>query len=197
MRFILVGIFIVLSTASFSQKGATVFGVQYKPIIPNSLIGTYMQDFNEGPLVSNIKQKFGHSLGMVIRHGFTKNLSLETGINFNQRNYNLFYDMPDSSLSGENDVRIISYSIPLSGLIYIRLAEQFYMNASLGASMVLFPSDVQVFTNIEGVQNYFLMFSVILKTIICCTNKLSLKLLSINWRKEDYVWHWNGSHSKK
>ena len=94
---------------------------------------------------------------MVIRHGFTKNISIESGINFTQRNFNLFYDMPDSGLSATNDVRIISYSLPISGLIYIRLGEQMYMNAALGASAVLFPSDVRVISNIEGGSDYFLM----------------------------------------
>ncbi|MCG8577049.1 MAG: hypothetical protein MI810_19365 [Flavobacteriales bacterium] len=148
---------VTLAGNGFSQKGITTFGIQYKPIVPNRFIGTYEQDFNEGPLLSSTRQKFGNVFGMVVRHGFTKNFSVETGINFTQRNFDLFYEMPDSGWSGSNDVRMISYSIPVSGLIYIRLGEQFYMNTSLGASMVLFPSDVQVFTNIEGVSSYFLM----------------------------------------
>lgn len=157
MRSIFVLILMLCCLGSSAQKGITAFGVQYKPIVPNTLIGTFNQDFNELPLQSSIQQKFGHVLGMVIRRGFTKNISIETGINFTQRNFNLFYDVPDSGLSGTNDVRIISYSIPLSGLIYIRLGEQVYMNASLGASAVLFPSDVRVVTNIEGASDFFLM----------------------------------------
>ena len=82
---------------------------------------------------------------------------METGINFTQRNYNLYYSIPDSNLSAKNDVRIIAYSIPVSGLIFIRLAEDFYMNTSLGCSMDFYPSYVHVITPAAGSQNHFLM----------------------------------------
>ncbi len=157
MRILLVLILLLVGADGFSQQGITTFGIQYKPIIPNRFIGTYIQDFNEDQLQSSIKQKFGNIFGMVVRHGFTKNISLETGINFTQRNFNLYYSVPDSGLSDTNDVRIISYALPVSGLIYIRLGEQFYMNAAVGASIILFPSDVQVRTNIDGGSTHFQM----------------------------------------
>lgn len=138
-----------------AQKGVTTFGIQFKPIIPNRFIGTHIQEFNQDQFESYIKQKIGFSFGMVVRQGLSKNISLETGINYTQRNFDLFYEVPDSGLAGTNDVRVISYEIPLQGLIYIRLGDDLYMNTSLGVAMTLFPSDVHVRTEIPPRTDYF------------------------------------------
>lgn len=140
-----------------AQKGVTTFGLQYNPIVPNRLIGTYIQDFDALPMESHIQQKFGNNLGGIVRHGFTKNISIETGLNFTQRNFNLFFELADSGFSEQNDVRIVSYSLPVSGLVFIRLTDQLWMNTSAGVAMTLFPSDVQVFTEVTGTNHFFLM----------------------------------------
>lgn len=134
----------------FSQQGITTFGLQYKPIIPNRLVGFYEQPFNKDQLQSTVKQKWGHCLGGVIRIGLTDMISLETGINFTRRNFNLFFSVPDSGYSAKNDVAVVSYEIPLSGLIYIRISDEWYVNTSLGAAMTFFPSDVRTYTEIEA-----------------------------------------------
>ena len=134
---------VLLSFSTYSQKGATSFGLQYKPIIPNSLIGTYEQDFNDGAFESTVKQKFGHSGAMLIRVGLSDRLSLETGMGITQRNFDLNYTLADSGYVASNDVRVLSYSIPLSVLVFIRLSDDWYMNTSLGAAMTVFPSDVR------------------------------------------------------
>ena len=121
---------VVFSLNTIGQKGVTTFGLQYKPIIANRFIGFFEKDFNQNQFESTVKQKLGHSAGMLIRIGLSDRFSLETGINFTQRNYHLNYAVPDSSYSAIGDVRVISYEIPLSGLVYIRLGEQFFMNTS-------------------------------------------------------------------
>src|SRR5690606_30829327 len=57
---------VVLSFSAAAQKGVTTFGLQYKPIVPNTLIGFFEQDFDDPPFYSTVKQKFGHSAGMMI-----------------------------------------------------------------------------------------------------------------------------------
>jgi hypothetical protein len=46
------------------------------------------------------------------------------------------------NFSGDSEFRIIGYEIPLSGLVYIKLSEKTYMNASLGISADMFASDI-------------------------------------------------------
>lgn len=142
-RLIMLLLIAIISTSGIAQKGVTTFGLQYKPILPNRFIGYYEQNFNQDQFESSVKQKLGHSAGMLIRIGLSDRISLETGINFTQRNYGLNYTVPDSGYSAIDQVRVISYEIPLSALVYIRLGKQFFMNTSLGAAMALFPSDVQ------------------------------------------------------
>lgn len=129
--------------APFAQKESTSFGLQYKPIVPNRLIGTYEQDFNQDPFQSTVKQKFGHAFGMIIRVGVHDRISLETGLGITQRNFDLTYNHLDSGYTAGNDVRVVSYSLPLSALVFIRLADQWYMNTALGVAMTMFPSDVK------------------------------------------------------
>jgi len=131
-----------LNLISYGQKGVTTFGLQYKPIIPNRFIGTYEQRFDSAQFFSNIKQKLGHSFGGVIRIGLTKNISLETGLNLTYRNFDLNFAIPDSGYVGKEQLRVVSYEVPISCLIYIQLSKQFFINTSLGSSLILFPSSV-------------------------------------------------------
>lgn len=147
---------IICISTCFAQKNVTTFGIQYKPIIPNRFIGTFEADFNQDQLESGIKQKLGHSFGMVIRQGLTNTISLETGISFTRRNFDINFAVPDSGLASVNDVGLIGYEIPITGLVYIRLGEQLFMNTSIGASFNYFPSDVQVFSPIRA--NEFFLF---------------------------------------
>lgn len=134
----------------FGQKGVTTFGIQYKPIIPNRFIGTYEVPFAKDQFQATVRQKWGHCAGGIVRIGLSKNISLETGINFTARNFDLDFEVPDSGYAETGDVRVISYEIPLSGLVYIRLADQWFMNTSLGAAMTYFPSDVRTYTEINS-----------------------------------------------
>jgi len=129
---------------SFSQKGVTTFGLQYKPIIPNRFIGMYEQDFDSAQFFSTVKQRMGHSFGGVIRYGLTKNLSFETGLNLTYRNFGLAFSVPDSGYVGNEKLSVVSYEIPLTCLIYIQLSDALFINTSLGSAITLFPSSVSV-----------------------------------------------------
>ncbi len=137
------------------QKGVTTIGMQYKPIIPNRIIGTYEQDFSVDNFESSIKQKLGHSFGMVIRQGITDVVSFETGLVFTQRNFGLNFALEDSGYAAQDNVGIIGYEIPFKGLVFIRLGDGLYMNTAIGASFNYFPSDVTVTVPIRNNQ-YFL-----------------------------------------
>lgn len=152
--FFILSILLAICTVGSAQKGVTTFGIQVKPIIPNRLIGTYEQDFNNEPFQSTVKQRMGFSGGMIVRVGLTERISLETGLNFTRRNFGLSYALPDSGYSENGKVRVISYSLPVSALVYIRLSDSWYMNTSLGAALTAFPSDVQTFIGVGPNQRF-------------------------------------------
>jgi hypothetical protein len=83
----------------------------------------------------------GWNFGMVIRKNFTDLLALETGINYVKRKYHI--DCIDEDFTESSEYRIVGYEIPVSLLVYIRLGENFFMNASLGVSADMYASNVQ------------------------------------------------------
>lgn len=155
LHFLLYISLLLTGLCSFGQKGVTTLGIQYKPIVPNRYIGTFEQDFNSDNFKSTVTQTIGHSFGMVVRQGATKNISFETGIEITQRKFNLAFALEDSGYSATNRVGFVGYEIPFKGLIFIRLGEQLFMNTAIGASFNYFPSDVRVLTPIK-VGEYFL-----------------------------------------
>lgn len=155
LKKIWIAIFIMVSPLVLAQKGVTTFGVQYKPIIPNRLIGFYEQDFSVDNMQSTVSQNVGHSFGMVVRRGLNNIISFETGLIFTQRNFGLDFALPDSGLSASGDVGFIAYEIPVKGMILMRLGERWYMNTAGGASFNYFPSDVRVEFQ-QGFGEYFL-----------------------------------------
>lgn len=158
MKYIFLFLFLIAFTAFGQKKKERVpsyFGIQVRPLFPTQFIGSSTTNFkqNEGETVifsSTLRQKVGYSFGGTVRAGLTKLIAIETGINFYQRNFEIDIEMPDSSIMAKNDIRFISYDIPLNALFYIKLAEKWYMNASVGASINFKPTDVAVVTKPGG-----------------------------------------------
>lgn len=181
-----------MNVVAFGQKGVTTFGLQYKPIIPNRYIGMFEQNFDALPLEASMKQKYGNVIGGIVRHGLTKGISLETGIKLTQRNFNTFFDVPDSGVAATDDVRLVSYSIPVSGMVFIRLSDQIYMSTSLGAAMTIFLSKVQVLTPIPSSNNIFLTEAIYNSKI----NGAMIADLGFEWRtKKSGTFYIGGSYN--
>lgn len=156
-----IGLLIILSLLTLSafgqskpkkEKVPSYFGFQVRPIFPTRFIGNSELTVDQSDpeqifITTTITQKIGYSFGATVRAGLTKLIALETGINFNQRNFDLSMAQPDSSIVAKSDISFINYDIPLNALFYIRLADKWYMNASLGADITFSPTDVGIQTN--------------------------------------------------
>lgn len=137
----------VISLQTFSQDRVTTFGLQFKPILSSEIINTGPQFQQVGDIGFTIDPKGGYSFGMVIRKGFTKQLSLETGINYTKRNYNLTITEDSTNFRGESDFSYVIYEIPVLGLVYVQLGRQAYLNTAFGVSFDFLPSDWDTFDN--------------------------------------------------
>ena len=71
----------------------------------------------------------------LLRWGFTKNISLEAGLSYIKRNFDTEYSINYDSIVGTKDLSIVTYEFPIQVLTYVRLGEQFHMNASTGISL--------------------------------------------------------------
>ena len=145
-------LFLCVTKFAAAQERVTTFGFTYKPIFPSSYFRTGPKEFENKGTQFTITQKSGFNAGALVRRGFTKRLTAETGILYTKRNYKLDISS-DSGLTGNSDFKIIGYEIPLNLLVFIQLGQQLWMNAALGASLDLFPSDI--FTR----ANYFRHYS--------------------------------------
>lgn len=161
MRFFVVNLLILLSSlhcvAQDAKDPQTITaGVEFRPIFPANFLKTGDQEINNGDFSVLVRPKFGFSAGMVIRYGFHKRLALETGINFVQRSYNLFVHRDSvanplnatPAYDSKTDFTIIGYEHLIKLLVFIRLADNFYMNAAGGFQFTFFPSDI--YTSDEG-----------------------------------------------
>ncbi|MCB9194817.1 MAG: outer membrane beta-barrel protein [Flavobacteriales bacterium] len=142
------------------------FGLQFKPIIPVNYFGSGPQVLDDSIANLTIAPKMGYSLGMVMRKDFTNLLSLETGINYIRRNYNIDTYEAKRDTSDHCDFGFVAYQIPVQGLVYIRLSENIYMNTSGGLSVDFYPSHVQSSGRNSLIQHvslkrYWMYFSVL------------------------------------
>lgn len=143
MRHLSLSVFLLTLWLSVSaQKNVLTAGIQFQPIFPVSFLNTADQEVSnsQGTVTTLVSPKFSFSAGMVVRWGFHRMLSLETGINFVQRNYDL--TMSTDTFSGVSDFRIIGYEHPIKLLVFVRLTEALYMNAAAGVQLTFFPSDI-------------------------------------------------------
>ena len=145
---------VLIALPSLSQENIFTAGVQYKPIFPSSFLSSGTQTVSQNKVTFSVSQTYGYCAGMVLRRGFQKNLSFETGINYTKRNFDLTVTDTSTSLVGKSKFTIIGYEIPMQGMIFLRLGKKVFMNASMGFSWDMYPS------NIETQDTYFKHYSV-------------------------------------
>jgi len=156
MKLIFTSIFIFLSLAAYTQikhktKVPSYFGVRFSPLFPTQFIGsktTIIEQAATDPfnLSTTINQKTGYSFGATVRAGLTKLLALETGINYNQRKFDLTMSVPDSGIYASNTLTFIQYDVPINALFYIQLDRQWFMDASLGVAVTFSPTNIGIAT---------------------------------------------------
>lgn len=140
-------ILLVFAVNAFSQEKMNAFGIQLKPIIPLQLLDAGKQSKTKNNIEYINNPKLGMSFGMVIRLGFTKALSLETGINMLRRNYDLTINDFDSNYVSESSFSITNYEIPVLGLVYVQLNRNMFMNVAGGVSFDMYPTPLQTFND--------------------------------------------------
>lgn len=84
----------------------------------------------------------GIGFGGVVRMRLSRIWNLESGLYYTRRRYDFRIDDLQQPFSAETQFRVISYEIPIKGLVYIQLADQLFMNVSLGVAFNFFASDV-------------------------------------------------------
>jgi hypothetical protein len=135
-----------LSFCLFGQKNVTTVGIQFKPIVPIQFFSLGDVNGELGALSVTYAPKFGNTFGMVIRKGFTNHFSVEVGIGFVKRNYELTVIELEDDYKETVGFGFIGYELPMQALYYVQLTKKVYLNTAAGISLDFFPSDIVVNT---------------------------------------------------
>ncbi len=128
---------------SAAQVNVTTLGIQLKPMIPSKYFGTGTENAEIEDLKVNFEPNVGLNFGMVVRRGLTRNWSIESGICMVQRNFTLHYNHPQLMNEKQLRFRYICYEIPVQAMVFVKLSDRVFMNASAGFSLDLYPSNVE------------------------------------------------------
>tara|TARA_Y100000385_G_scaffold284603_1_gene342876 strand:- start:1158 stop:1931 length:774 start_codon:yes stop_codon:yes gene_type:complete len=139
-----------ISQASKKSKFPMSFAINAKALIPTDFVGSQTTFLTNSPFESTVTQKNGYSFGGILRTSFSDFFSLETGIYFNQRQFDINMSVLDSGITAQNNMSFISYEIPIQGRIFVRLSKTIFSSVSLGISPNYKPSNVQVVTLAGG-----------------------------------------------
>lgn len=126
-----------------SQVNVTTLGIQLKPLIPSKYFGTGTENAEIEDLKVEFEPSPGVNFGMVVRKGLTRNWSMESGICIVQRNFTLRYNHPQLPEEKQLHFRYICYEIPIQAMVFVKLSDRVFMNASAGVSLDLYPSNVE------------------------------------------------------
>ena len=135
-----------------SQNSKTTFGIQYKPIIPAEYFNAADLSKSSASYNFSLNPKYSNSFGMVIRRQINKTFSVESGLNYTQRNFKLSITNSAINLSDFTTFGMRSYELPLQFLTYVRASENWHLNIAFGISHNVLASDI--FSYGEE-QNYF------------------------------------------
>ena len=148
--------FIILCCVVFSSKSQnskTTFGLQYKPIIPAAYFNAADVSKSSADYNLTLSPKYSNSFGMVIRHKINKTFSIESGLNYTQRNFKLAISNPTINLDDFTSFDMRSYEFPIQLLTYVRASEYWYLNVAFGISHNVLASDI--FSYGEEKEGYF------------------------------------------
>ncbi|HIG33111.1 MAG TPA: hypothetical protein EYQ09_06740 [Flavobacteriales bacterium] len=146
-------LFFLLALEVRSQVIKTTFGLQYKPIIPAAYFNSTEVIKTSGSYDFNLSPKYSHSFGMVVRQKINATFSIESGLNYTQRNFKLAIKNSDLNLDDFTDFRMRSYELPIQLLAYVQTSEYWYVNVAFGISHNVLASDIGSYG--EESENYF------------------------------------------
>ena len=125
-----------------SQDSKTTFGIQYKPIIPAEYFNAADLSKSSASYNFSLNPKYSNSFGMVIRRQINKTFSVESGLNYTQRNFKLSITNSAINLSDFTTFGMRSYELPLQFLTYVRASENWHLNIAFGISHNVLASDI-------------------------------------------------------
>lgn len=157
-----------------SKNSDKQFGINTGAIIPINYFGAGPLELESNNSQITLSSKIGYHFGMMIKTNYNKKFSIESGINFLRRNFDLSGSSNVTSLKDNADFGYISYGFPTKAIVYIQLSDKSFLNTSVGASLDFYASAV----NSKGENDFIFQYSERAKWI----NGAILADLGVEWR---------------
>ncbi|MBU2018728.1 MAG: hypothetical protein KJ941_03695 [Bacteroidetes bacterium] len=132
------------------EKYPTFFSIHGNAILPNTFQQSKTLTITDSLSSSTINQKVSRSFGAFLRQSYNDRFSIEAGLIYSIRNFNIDMEILDSNLNASTSLKFTTYDIPINGLVFLRLSQNIYANAGLGATVQYKPSAVAVITDVDG-----------------------------------------------
>jgi len=129
------------------QETKTTFGLQYKPIIPSKYFNSSHINKKFGEYTTNLTPKYSNVFGMIVRQKINKTFSIESSLNYTQKNYTLTINNSTDKIYDFTNFGLRSYEIPMQLLTYVRILNVWYINVAFGISHNVLASDVLSYGN--------------------------------------------------
>jgi hypothetical protein len=139
------------------EKFPIHFGLQTRVVIPSNFLGAVETNLSDQGFSSSLKQKLGFSYGALVRADFTKNITIEGGINFIQRHFNASMTYTDSIefIKDTNRLTFINYELPLTGIVKIQLGKSIFSMVGLGPAFTFKPTSVKLIDQPGGKHTFY------------------------------------------
>ena len=160
------------------------FGLQFKPIIATTYFDAGEESVQWEKFNFKLSQRFGQSLGMILKYHFSSTFSIETGLNLVNRRYQLKIDNSDIGLQDLSRFTLRSYELPIQILSYVKVSDKYYLNAAFGNSFNIFASDVISF----GEENPFFFQSTSRRKRTQSALIANLGMEYRTLKKESFIW---------
>ena len=105
-------ILLFFSLSLYSQekkKGETLFGLEAKALIPSTILNAGPISLGDDSININIKSPTGYSIGMVVRHNFTKMFSLETGLHLTNSYYSIQFENTNNGINSTSKMQMLTW----------------------------------------------------------------------------------------
>ena len=120
-------------------------GFLVSSLVPINYFGVGPLEVSENNSSISLNNELGYSFGMLLKTDYSKKISLETGIVFCQRNFNLIGESSSQAinLTDTSSFGYINYSSPVKGIIYVQLNKYLFMRNSIGFNLDFYASAVE------------------------------------------------------
>lgn len=121
-----------------SKTRKAAFGFEVRPIIPSAIFRIKTDVVKVDDVVFTISPRPGYTYGAFLSFNLSQRFSLETGINYINRDFRI--SVEDKNINTSLQFTADNYEMPLISSYYVRLGKNLYMGHSAGVSFQFLPS---------------------------------------------------------